>query len=105
MQKPLFKKQSLLCILTIVYLFFFLLVSFSLSVPPADFPLCVLLFVLAGAGLFLSLRESRVWRIFWIIALVLAVAFGVLEVVAGKLIAHERSACEPRPSPVVKLMS
>jgi len=84
-------RRSLLRVLLGVYLFTLSFVCFSLSVPPADLPLCGLLFVLAVVGVFLARRESRVWRFIWIGALIAAVVFGMLEVVAGRRIAHQRS--------------
>lgn len=84
-------KRSLLRVLCGVYLLPLFLVCFSLGVPPADLPLCGLMFALAAFGLFLSRRESRAWRIVWMIALIASVIFGALEIIAGRNIAHQRS--------------
>jgi hypothetical protein len=84
-------RRSLLRVLLGIYLFPLSLVCLSLSVPPADLPLCGLLFVLAVVGFALARRESRAWRFIWIGALIVALVFGVLEVVAGRRIAHQRS--------------
>jgi len=84
-------RRSMLRILGGVYFFPFFLVCFSLSVPPADLPLCGLLFILAVVGYFLARRESRAWRVFWIAALAFALVSGVLEIVAGMRIARQRS--------------
>ena len=48
-----FNRRSLLRMLLGVYLFLLSVVCFSLSVPPADLPLCGLMFALAVAGVFL----------------------------------------------------
>ena len=85
-----FDRRSVLHILVGVYLFPLYLVCFSLSVPPADLPLCGLLLVLAVVGYILARRESRRWRIFWIAALIFASVSGVLEIVAGRHIAQQR---------------
>ena len=90
MQKFNLNKRSVLRVLVGVYLLPLWLVFFSLSVPPTDLPLCGLMFGLAVLGLVLAWRESRAWRIFWISALILSVVLGVLEVMAGKRIAHQR---------------
>jgi hypothetical protein len=74
-----------------VYLFPLYLVIFSLSGPPADLPLCGLMFIPALFGLVLARRESRAWRIVWAVALTAAIIFGVLEIIAGRNIAHQRS--------------
>jgi hypothetical protein len=84
-------KRSLIRILLAVYLLLLCLVCFSLSVPPGDLPLCAGMFAVAAAGLALAFRGTRVWRVVWTTALVLAVLGGVLEVVAGKRIAQHRS--------------
>jgi len=91
MQKLTINKRSLLRVLFGVYLFPLYLVVFSLSVPPADLPLCGLLFVLAAFGLVLARRESRAWRVVWTVALIASVIFAVLQVIAGRNIAHQRS--------------
>jgi len=90
-QKLALDRRSLLRVLLGVYLFPLSLVCFSLSVPPADLPLYGLLFVLAVVGVFLARRESRAWRFIWTGALIAAVVFGVLEVVAGRRLARQRS--------------
>ena len=89
-----FSKRSLSRILFGVYLFPLLLVVTSLSVPPADLPLCGLMFGLAVVGSFMSRHDSRIWRIIWVGALTASILFGVLEVVAGYRIAHRRSHSE-----------
>jgi hypothetical protein len=91
MQKLTLNKRSVLRVLLGVYLFPFYLVVFSLSVPPADLPLCGLLFVLAVFGLVLGRRESRAWRVVWTFALIMSVVFVVLQFIAGRNIAHQRS--------------
>jgi 4-amino-4-deoxy-L-arabinose transferase-like glycosyltransferase len=90
MKKITINKRSLLRILIGVYLFPLFLVCFSLSVPPGDLPLCGLMFVLAGFGFMLARRESRTWRLVWLIALMLSLLCGALEMVAGRRIAHQR---------------
>jgi energy-coupling factor transporter transmembrane protein EcfT len=84
-------RRSLLRVLLGVYLLPLSLVCLSLSVPPADLPLCGLLFVLAVIGFALARREGRAWRFIWIGALILAFVFGVSEVIAGRRIEHKRS--------------
>jgi hypothetical protein len=91
MQNLTINKRSLLRVLLGVYLFPLALVIFSLSVPPADLPLCGLMFALAAFGLFLARRESRTWRVVWTSALVVSILCGVLEIVAGQRIAQQRS--------------
>jgi hypothetical protein len=91
MQKLTINKRSLLRILLCVYLFPLYLVCFSLSVPPADLPLCGLMFVLAAFGLILARRERRAWRVVWTIALIVSILFAVLEIVAGKHLARQHS--------------
>jgi hypothetical protein len=91
MQKLIINRRFFLRMLLVVYLFLFFLVSFSLSVPPADLPVCGLTFVVAALGLVLARRESRAWRVIWTIALIFSILRGVLEVVAGNHIAHQRS--------------
>lgn len=86
-----FDKRSPLRILAGIYLFLLFFISFSLSVPPADLPLCGLMFVLAAIGVVLSRLESPGWRIFWIAALIIALASGVLEFVAGKRLERQHS--------------
>jgi hypothetical protein len=72
-----------------IYLFPFYLVTFSLSVPPSDLPLCGLMFATSACGFALARRESRNWRIVWICALIVSFIFGVLEVVAGHNLARQ----------------
>jgi hypothetical protein len=91
MQKLTINKRSLLRVLLGIYLFPLCLVIFTLSVAPADLPLCGLMFFLASLGLFLARREGRIWRVIWTSALILSILFGVLEVVAGQRIAHQLS--------------
>ncbi len=91
MQKLTINKRSLLRVLLGVYLFPLYLVCFSLGVPPSDLPLCSLMFVLAAFGLVLARRESRAWRIVWTVALIVSISFGVLQIIAGRSIAHQRS--------------
>lgn len=90
-QKRIFDRRSPLRMLAGIYLFLLFFISFSLSVPPADLSLCGLMFVLGAIGVVLSRRECRGWRIFWIAALILALASGVLEIIAGKRIERQRS--------------
>ena len=91
MQKLTINKRSWLRVLLGVYFFPLYLVIFSLSVPPADLPLCGLMFVLSAFGLVLARRYSRAWRVIWISALIMSILCGVLEVVAGQRIARQRS--------------
>jgi len=91
-------KSAILKILLIVYLFTFLVVCFSLSVPPTEMPLFVLMLCFAVIGIAISFRESRHWRIIWIIALVISILGGTLDVVAGKRIAREKSKNEQNVS-------
>jgi hypothetical protein len=91
MKKLTINKSSLLRVLLGVYLFPLYLVGFSLSEPPADLPLCVLMFVIAVLGLVLARRERRAWRVVWTIALIVSILFGVLEIVAGQHIARQHS--------------
>lgn len=84
-------KRSFLRVLVGVYLILLFLICFDLSVPPADLPFSGLLFVLAVIGIVLARRERRAWRLFWTGALILALAFPVLEVIAGWRIAKQRS--------------
>ena len=79
-----------------VYLFPLWLVVFSLGVPPSDFPLCVLMFILALLGLALARHESRAWRAIWTAGLVIAIVCGAFEVVAAKRIAARRLHSEQR---------
>jgi hypothetical protein len=85
------KKQSRLLILLFIYLFVCSLIFLSLSVPPADFPICVMMFVVAVVGLVIAWRESRVWLLIWIGALAASIMFGALELLSGRIIAHQRS--------------
>jgi|SRR4051812_20440178 hypothetical protein len=91
MQKIAVNKRSWLKVLLGVYLFPLSLVCFSLSVPPADWPLCAFMFVLAIFGFFLARGASRAWRVVWIAALIFSLVCAVLEVVAGKRIARQRT--------------
>jgi hypothetical protein len=91
MQKFAMSRQSLLRVLLGVYLFPLWLVVFSLGVPPSDFPLCVLMLILALSGFTLARHESRAWRTIWTAGLIVAIVFGVLEVVAGRIAARQRS--------------
>jgi hypothetical protein len=91
MQKLTINKKSVLRVLMGVYLLPLFLVIGSLSVPPADLPLCGLMFGLAVFGLVLARRESRAWRVIWTSALVVSILCGVLEIVAGQRIAQQRS--------------
>ena len=91
MNNPVLNRRSLSRILFGVYLLPLFLVCFSLSVPPADLPLCGLMFALAVGGLILVRRDTRFWRVVWTTALIASVLFGVLELVAGKRIAHQFS--------------
>jgi hypothetical protein len=91
MFKRAINRKSLLRVLLGIYLLPLFLVCFSLSVPPADFPLCVLMLVLAALGLFLAHRENRSWRLIWISALIISIICGVLEIVAGHRIAYQHS--------------
>ena len=84
MQKFAMNRQSLLRVLLGVYLFPLWLVVFSLGVPPSDFQLCVLMFILALSGFALARHERRAWRTIWTAGLIIAIVCGVLEVVAGK---------------------
>jgi len=94
MNNSTFSKRSLSRNLFGVYLFPLLLVVTSLSIPPADLPLCGLMFGLAVVGVFISRHDSRIWRIIWVGALTASILFGVLQVVAGYRIAHRRSHSE-----------
>ena len=91
MQEFTINKKSLLRVLLGVYLFPLYLVCFSLGVPPSDLPLCGVMLALAAFGLVLARRESRAWRVIWASALVVSLLCGVLEVIAGQRIAHQRS--------------
>ena len=91
MQKLPINKRSLLRVFLGIYLFLLSLVCFSLSVPPADLPLCGLMSVLAAFGLFLARRENRAWRVVWTSALIASIIFGALQIIAGRSIAHQRS--------------
>jgi hypothetical protein len=91
MQKLTINKKSVMRVLVGVYLFPLYLVICSLSVPPADLPLCGLMFGLAVFGLVLARRESRVWRIVWTSALIVSILCGVLEIIAGQHIARQRA--------------
>ena len=90
MKKIAINKLSGLRILLGVYLFPLFLVCFSLSLPPADLPLCGLMFVLALFGFMLARRESRAWRLVWLSALIVSLLCGALEVLAGQRVAHQR---------------
>lgn len=96
-----------------VYLFPLYLVVFSLSVPPADLPLCGLMFVLSVFGLVLARREIRAWRVVWTGALIASIILAVLQIIAGRNIAHQRSKHDsnmrlampeksPEPTPVAR---
>jgi hypothetical protein len=91
MFKRAINRRSLLRVLLGVYLFLLFLVCFSLSIPPADLPLCVLMFVLAALGFFLARRENRLWRSIWIGALIISIVCGALEIIAGHRIAHQHA--------------
>ena len=91
MQKLTMNKRSVLRVLLGVYIFPLWLVCFSLSVPPGDLPLCGLMFVIAAFGLVLARQESRAWRVVWLVALIVSILCGILEVVAGQHIARQHS--------------
>jgi hypothetical protein len=91
MQKLTNNKRSLLRVLLSVYFVLLYLVIFPLSVPPADLPLCGLMFTLAAFGFFLARQESQVRRVVWTIALSVSILCGVLEIIAGQHIARQRS--------------
>ena len=83
-------KQTALRILAGVYLLPMLLTGFSLSVPPADFPLFVFMLAIAAFGLCLTSPESPKWRVAWTVALVIALLGGAFELLAGKRLAQQR---------------
>ena len=87
MHRIVISRKSILRGLLGVYLFPLWLVVFSLSVPPADFPLCVMMFVLAVLGLTLARKENRAWRAIWTVGVVIAIVAGVLQIVAGRRVA------------------
>jgi len=87
-------KTRVLRILVAVFLFALLLVTFSLDVPPGDIPIFILMLVIAGTGLALTVRGSRKWRALWIVAAVITLVGGSLEIIAGKKIAGSRRATE-----------
>jgi hypothetical protein len=91
MQKLTINKRSWLRVLLGVYAFPLLLVCSSLSVPPADLPLCGLMFLLAALGFVLGWRESRTRRVIWASAVIGALVCGALEVAAGNRITRQRS--------------
>jgi hypothetical protein len=91
MQSLAAKKSSALWILLIFYLFFCSFVFLSLSVPPADFPFCIMMFIIAVVGLAIAWQESRVWRLIWMGALVASIMCGSLELIAGHRIANQLS--------------
>jgi glucose-6-phosphate-specific signal transduction histidine kinase len=113
MKKLSINKRPLLRVLLGVYLFPLYLVVFSLSVPPADLPLCGLMFVLSVFGLVLARREIRAWRVVWTGALIASIILAVLQIIAGRNIAHQRSKHDsnmrlampeksPEPTPVAR---
>src|ERR1035437_10858666 len=91
MQKLSINKRSWLRVLLGFYAFPLLLVYSSLSVPPADLPLCGLMFLLSALGFVLARRESRTWRVIWASAVIVSLLCGALEVAAGNRIAQQRS--------------
>ncbi len=91
MKKPPSYTQFLLPVLLACYLVPCLLVVGSLSVPPADLPICGLMFVVAVAGLVLAWRYTRVWRLIWVGALAASLLLGTLEIVAGSRLSHRRT--------------
>ena len=91
MQKLTINRKSVLRVLMGIYFFPLYLVICSLSVPPADLPLCGLMFAIAAFGLVLARRESRAWRVVWTIALIVSILCGVLEIIAGQHIARQHS--------------
>jgi hypothetical protein len=100
-----FSKRSLLLALLVVYFIFCSFVFLSLSIPPADFPFCVAMFVVAVWGLFAAAGESRVWRLIWIGALVGAILAGALELISGARIAHQHHAELISPHAVLPVSS
>ena len=84
-------KRSMLRILLSVFAFLLTMVVFSLNVPPGDFRLLAIMFAIAIIGAVLSLSESRKWKVVWSTALVISIVGGALEIVAGRLIAQQRS--------------
>ena len=91
MQKLSINKRSWLRVLLGVYGFPLFLVCSSLSVPPADLPLCGLMFLLSAFGFVLARRESRTWRVIWASVVIVSLLCGALEVAAGSHIARQRS--------------
>lgn len=91
MHKFTINKRTCLRVLLVAYFFPLSLFWFSLSVPPADLPLCGLMFAWAVLGLILARGESRTWRAIWLSALILSILGGALEFVAGKRIAHQHA--------------
>jgi hypothetical protein len=88
MKKLTINRRSWLRVLAGVYLFPLYLVCFSLSVPPADLPLCGLMFGIAILGWILSRRETRTWRVIWMSALIVSVVLGALQIIAGQRLVH-----------------
>jgi hypothetical protein len=83
-------------VLLVMYLISLSIAGTSLSVPPADLPICEWMFILSSFGLYLARRETRAWRVIWTSALIASVLCGALEVIAGQLIAHHRSKSDSR---------
>jgi hypothetical protein len=84
--------RFLLWVVFACYLVPLLLVLGSLSVPPADLPLCILMFFVAAVGLVLAWRATRIWRLIWLGALAASVLLGALEIIAGRRLAHRHAA-------------
>jgi hypothetical protein len=84
-------KEKLSLILFIVYVFLLLLAVFSLGVPPHDLPLFGGMFAVACVGWVLRYRHSRRWNVIWAIACIIAVIGAILEIVAGRCLAQQRS--------------
>ena len=82
MHKLTINKRSVLRVLSGIYLFPLYLVCFSLGVPPADLPLCGLMFVLSAFAMPLARRESRAWLVVWIGAFAVSIIFGALQIIA-----------------------
>ena len=93
-----YMKLNCLKVLAVLFVFVLLLCLLSLGVPPDGLIYFIVLFALAIAGLVTSAKAASRWKIIWAVALCISLLGGILEIVAGKRLAHQRSQAEQQQS-------